>query len=453
MRFTTAILHIHLAIAPAILMAATPDGQGDPSPEQIQARRAAGPAEVDRLMAERDRLIAAAEQVPGKERYSLADRFVVQNDAERAAWKRVQAISETIDAVAGAKYSHVSGLYWYTDEEQARRVAQEQGKPILALRLLGSLDEELSCANSRYFRILLYPDESIRRLLHDKFVLTWTSVRSVPTITIDLGNGRSVKRTITGNSVHYVMLPDGQVVDCFPGLYGPKPFVERLEGAHAAAHQAINSCDSAAVLADYRQFQLEKIEQDWWNDVEKYEALCREPRKPASRDYVGSPPAPLPDFWRTIGDLHPEYAELSKVSEDLVKHEAVVGLYNEIYGSWTEERIATKYGDRIVPVMAWVKGGDEATMGMLLRCVTPALKSDTVYNEYFGRHWALRILVDAPNLAVNKLNVHVYTSIFGYSPDDPWAGLTRLESLTGLPKDRGLIDDRRTAEERGESAR
>jgi hypothetical protein len=313
----------------------------------------------------------------------------------------------------------------------------------LALRLLGNLDEELSCANSRYFRILLYPDESIRRLLHDRFVLTWTSVRAVPTITIDLGEGRKVVRTITGNSVHYVMLPDGQVVDCFPGLYGPKPFFERLQGAHATAHQAINSCDSAAVLADYRQLQLENLEQDWWNDVEKYEAACREERRsPPSLD-VGLPPLPPPDFWRTIGDLHPEYAELGKTSKKLVKHEAVVGLYDELYGRQPDERIATEYGDRIIPVMAWVEGGDEAIMGMLLRCVTPALESDTVYNEYCGRYSALRILVHDPGEPVDELNRWIYANIFGYYPDDPWAGLARLESLTGLPKDRGLIDERR----------
>jgi hypothetical protein len=451
MQVRIAVVLMLLAIAPAAL-AASPENAVAPSPEQIQAWRAEGPVAVDRLMAKRDRLIAAAEKVPGKESYTLADRFVVQNNAERAAWKRVQAISETIDAVAGAKYSHVSGLYWYTDEAEARRVAQEQGKPILALRLLGNLDEELSCANSRYFRILLYPDESIRRLLHDKFVLTWTSVRSVPTITIDLGDGRKVVRTITGNSVHYVALPDGQVVDCFPGLYGPKPFFERLQCAVRAAHQAINSCDSAAVVADYRQVQLEKIEHDWWNDVVKYEAACREESKSSPSLDVGLPPLPPASFWQTIGDLHPEYAEFGKATQELVKYEAVVGYYANV-SSRPEDKIATRYGDRVVPAQAWVKGGDEAIMAMLFRCVIPAIKSDTVYNEYCGRHFALSRLDRRPKTLVNALNWVVYDEIFGYPPDDPWAGLSQLDSLTGLPEDRGLIDERQNADEHGESAR
>ena len=171
-------------LVPTLALAADQNPPSLPSPEQIKAWRTEGPSAVDRLMAEREKLVAGAEKVEKKK----------PGETGGAAWKRVQAINDTINAVAAAKYSHESGLYWYTDEAVAMRVAKEQGKPILSLRLLGNLDEELSCANSRYFRILLYPDESVRKLLHDKFVLTWKSVRPVPKITVDFGDGRKVER-------------------------------------------------------------------------------------------------------------------------------------------------------------------------------------------------------------------------------------------------------------------
>jgi hypothetical protein len=424
--------------------AGDPIADGSPTKEQIASWRAEGLPAVDRLIAERAKLIAAAQAVPGKETYTLADEFVVQSDAERAAWKRVQAIGETIDAVAGAKYAHVSGLYWYTDESEALQVAKEQGKAVLALRLLGNLDEELSCANSRYFRILLYPDESIRQLLHDEFVLTWKSVRPVPKITIDLGDGRKVERTITGNSVHYIVLPDGQVVDVLPGLYGPKPFHERLTKGLAAARRAMQSSDASIVLAEYRRTQLKEIEQAWANDIAKYRDLLQKTDEPNSLQKVGVPPTTLPDFWQSIGNLHADYAELGATSKELVKHEALVGLYTEGYGDAAEKRIATEHGDRVIPVLSWVKGGDEAILAMLLSCISPALKADTAYNEYCGRFVALQWLDDNPKEPIEELNRHVYTRIFGYNPDDPWAGLARLDSLTALPKDRGLMEARRS---------
>jgi hypothetical protein len=397
---------------------------------------------VDRLMAEREKLIAAAEKIRGKETYTLADKFVVQNEAERAAWKRVQQINEIIDAVAGAKYSHVSGLYWHTDEAEAMRVAKKQGKPMLALRLLGNLDEELSCANSRYFRILLYPDEQVRKLLHDGFVLAWKSVRPVPKITIDFGDGRKVERTITGNSVHYVLLPDGQIVDVFPGLYGPKPFLQRLESAAAAANLAILASDPTTAVAAYRSEQIAALKRDWDSDVSKFRTSQDKQQSTRTFDEVGLAPSAPEDFWTTIANFHPEYAELGKSSRELVQHEALVGLYSRVYPGQEHQRVATKYGDRLIPTMSWVKGGDEAILGMLLGCVSPGLQADTLFNEYCGRNWALQRLEQTPDEPLVEMNRRLYEMVFGYNPDDPWAGLSRLESLTALPKDRGLIDDR-----------
>jgi hypothetical protein len=71
------------------------------------------------------------------------------------------------------------------------------GKPILSLRLLGKLTDEFSCANSRFFRTVLYPNDEVSAVLRDRFVLHWRSVRPVPTVTIDFGDGRKLERTLT----------------------------------------------------------------------------------------------------------------------------------------------------------------------------------------------------------------------------------------------------------------
>ena len=63
-------------------------------------------------------------------------------------WKR---ISYALDNVSMQKDAYSSGLFWHTDLEKAKIEAKKQNKPILTLRLLGNLNEEYSCANSRFF--------------------------------------------------------------------------------------------------------------------------------------------------------------------------------------------------------------------------------------------------------------------------------------------------------------
>ena len=129
-----------------------------------------------------------------------------------------------IDSAAHQRDAFVSGLYCHTDIASAQAEAERTKKPILSLRLLGRLDEEYSCANSRFFRTVLYANEEVSKLLREQFVLHWKSVRPAPLLTIDMGDGRRIKRTITGNSIHYVLNSKGQVIDALPGIYSPDAF-------------------------------------------------------------------------------------------------------------------------------------------------------------------------------------------------------------------------------------
>ncbi|MDQ3298966.1 MAG: hypothetical protein M3619_20495, partial [Myxococcota bacterium] len=76
-----------------------------------------GPSALDALLARHDQLPAGAER----------DRLAIE-----------------IDRVAGQRYATESRLYWYTDLERAKEAARAQRQPILALRMLGRLDQDLS---------------------------------------------------------------------------------------------------------------------------------------------------------------------------------------------------------------------------------------------------------------------------------------------------------------------
>src|SRR4051794_38714030 len=116
------------------------------------------------------------------------------------AWIQTHGIapSPDLDQLCAQKDAHTSLLYWFTDLPAAIAQARRLRKPILSLRLLGRLDEELSCANSRFFRKLLYPQPQINQILRRDFVLHWESVRAVPRVTVDFGDGRRIERTLTG---------------------------------------------------------------------------------------------------------------------------------------------------------------------------------------------------------------------------------------------------------------
>src|SRR2546428_7469623 len=223
----------------------------------IAALRTRGPAGLRRLMT------AYAADI---ERFTRSDP--VATAEERARWKRVAA---AIDAVAAQKDAAASGLYWYTDFEEAKAAARREGKPILSLRLLGNLDTEFSCANSRFFRTVLYADEQVANALRGRFVLHWKSVRPVPKVTIDMGDGRVICRTITGNSIHYVLDAEGRTVDTLPGLYGAKAFLRGLGEAEQEERELRKFNSDAAVrdqaLAQWHADRATSIESAWAQDL------------------------------------------------------------------------------------------------------------------------------------------------------------------------------------------
>lgn len=75
---------------------------------------------------------------------------------------------------------------------------------------------------------MLLSDARVANFLKQNFVLCWNSVRPVPKVTIDFGNGRTLERTIKGNTTFHLCRPDGRVVDSFPGVYQPEAFLQEI---------------------------------------------------------------------------------------------------------------------------------------------------------------------------------------------------------------------------------
>lgn len=230
------------------------DEDASVSTAAIDRLRAAGPEGLAALLEAHADGVARLRAEP-----LTADREALETLREDEALGRLRA---AIDRVAAQRDAFASGLYWYTDLDTAEAEAARTGRPILSLRLLGRLDEEASCANSRFFRWLLYPDPRVREALAG-YVLHWSSERPAPHVTIDMGDGRTIERTITGNSVHYVLDASGHVVDAIAGLHTPEDFVARLhESAALAERCGVRFADVGCLATGHREM-LEATHASW----------------------------------------------------------------------------------------------------------------------------------------------------------------------------------------------
>jgi len=77
---------------------------------------------------------------------------------------------------------------------------------------------------------VLLSNPEVADVLNREVVPCWETVRPAPQVTINFGNGRVLRRTLQGNTVILLCLPDGRVVDAFPGVYVPRDFLAELKG-------------------------------------------------------------------------------------------------------------------------------------------------------------------------------------------------------------------------------
>lgn len=381
-----------------------------------------------------------------------------------------QRLDTLIDAVGGQKYCSVSGLYWYTDFAKAQRRAHETNKPILSLRMLGQLTEDLSCANSRFFRTTLYANEEVAKTLRDHFVLHWKSVRPVPVVTIDFGDGRVLRRTLTGNSAHYILSENGDVIDALPGLYGPTEFLDGLKRARQAAVDyremgfTKNSASRIAslrreVLRRYHAERIDAIATAWDKDfATASKKLGREPVTTIlpvnavltvpSRNPPQTPPNAVEAGSITVAKIVLEFPLLRPVmrarlsaldaATDGPIWKAIADLHRDRVklDGRSRQLIARHHPPATTAVRVAVTKADvETPLVRMMRSLQENIALDTVRNEYLLHRQIHEWLMNSgeEKLAVDRLNERVYDELFLTPSSDPWLGLMQPDVYSGLP--------------------
>jgi hypothetical protein len=365
-------------------------------------------------------------------------------------WPRLMA---ALDAVGAQRNCYTSRLYWHTDLSAAVDAARREAKPILSLRLLGKLTDEFSCANSRYFRTSLYANHEIGDYLREHFILHWQTVRPVPHVTIDFGDGRKLQRTLTGNSIHWVLDSNGKPFDALPGLYGPQAFLRELKLIEVGIQSAARLDDARrnASFVVYHRNRLQTIGQGWGRDLAELKielpaqvgpksAAVREAGakqaeagavaagvRAASKGVVEFPmlralafsmgryrQVTTDEVWQKLGALHQADAILDQASVKLIERE------NPDLG---ETDPAT--GNRL---------SRRESLAAMVQAFEKSMAIDSVRNEYELRRQLHEWFVAGAVRDLEPLNERVYAELFLTPRADPWLGLVQPESYTGLER-------------------
>jgi hypothetical protein len=92
---------------------------------------------------------------------------------------------------------------------------------------------------------VLFSHEWIAGLLNDRFECSWESVRKVPTVEIDFGDGKKLRRTLDGNVATYLCTSEGEVFDIVPGIGTAAEYGGRIELA-LRFHETIARLDASS---------------------------------------------------------------------------------------------------------------------------------------------------------------------------------------------------------------
>ena len=369
--------------------------------------------------------------------------------AQDAAWEQLH---DALDSIGQQRDCYASHLYWYTNLDDAKSAARASSKPILSLRLLGKLNEEYTCANSRFFRTTLYPNTQVSQYLRDHFILHWQSVRPVPRITIDMGDGRRIERTITGNSIHYVLDSDGNPIDALPGLYGAKAFLAELDHAIGAEQQASQLTGPArdAFLKNYHSTRLAEIQRQLSRDLAQVTPnpapyVVSSSSNPFQRpDAVAAAPVAItksgveiPLLRRGAQDaLTLNLDRLDATGSDLVWKEIAALHFDDAKLDPTAVRLIENKQPPTAAEAARItfsKTVIETPIIRMLRNLQSSIAEDTARNEYQLHSQIHEWFANgtAPT-NLDALNSKIYAQLFLTPDSDPWLGLAPSDVFSAL---------------------
>lgn len=219
---------------------------------------------------------------------------------------------------------------------------------------------------------MLFSHPDVARHMSQLFECAWESVRPVPHVTIDFGNGHTLERTLHGNIVTYLCTASGEVYDLIPGLVDPREYLHRLDQA-IRLRRGMSFVGLVPPLAGDS-------------------ASSSEP-----------PPAPVHDPSRVLWTRWHE-AVVARASAGELQGGDPINVFD---GS--KMRVEHRIDMALAPPM---NEGDIA-----------ALAADTLHNRTHRYPLASQLLLERPFVRHVEITAEVYRRVLGVDLSDPYLGL------------------------------
>jgi len=98
---------------------------------------------------------------------------------------------------------------------------------------------------------VLFSHPTVANYLNEQFECAWNSVRSVPQVTVDFGNGKILNRTILGNIATWFCYADGTAFDVLPGLVDATEYIRRASQAVSLHSSTVHSKQRWSAVTTY----------------------------------------------------------------------------------------------------------------------------------------------------------------------------------------------------------
>jgi len=102
-----------------------------------------------------------------------------------------------------------------------------------------------------------FSDSTIVKLINERFEVAWEAVAPVRIVNFDLGGGRSLRGTISGEMALYFCTPDGKVFDILPALHSPAATRLAMEEA-LAFYESVDGKVTSKACRKFHQERLDK---------------------------------------------------------------------------------------------------------------------------------------------------------------------------------------------------
>jgi hypothetical protein len=108
---------------------------------------------------------------------------------------------------------------------------------------------------------VLFSQKPVADFINQSFEPVWESVRPVPIVRIDFGDGKVLTRTLHGNILTSICTSEGLVVDALPGIYQESEYRKQISWLCAVAKnaQAAPAARRDLLVRAYHRGQVEGL--------------------------------------------------------------------------------------------------------------------------------------------------------------------------------------------------